>query len=339
MNLYLVGHNGAFPDTFESETVSAIFDTHFEAGRLSLERNSEFFPQRSDEKIMRVDIKSAIISIQNLIKETGLTAEDLNSSDIYVANGAFIEDIEKFYSKLTNVYKNLAPDTTEEQKFHKLYRASPPLVAVETLTNSSMSFISQYAGIKGRNTTFGTTSISAFYALKETLNSLTNKDTKYVFVCSANCGGSYSALSNTSTIGYKESWKEGAAVANLIFSNDAKENAICEVTHLKSSTSIPNFETRPINRNWKSLIPDNTADLLIFSGAFDNETFEEDKYYCSSLNDNTVSLFPDYGNMGASNILMGILHGTAKFSSNLRIIDVVDRDLYGRESLVRIKKC
>ena len=80
-----------------------------------------------------------------------------------------------YLTKISNEIKKFTKETTDEEKVKKIYRASPPLVALETLTNSTMSFIAQYAGFKNENTTFGNTSISAYYAIKQALNALKNK--------------------------------------------------------------------------------------------------------------------------------------------------------------------
>ena len=43
--------------------------------------------------------------------------------------------------------------------------------------------------------------------------------------------------------------------------------------------------------------------------------------------------------MGAASIPMGIAKATEFLKQDCNVIDVVDRDIYGRESLIRIEKC
>ncbi len=338
---YIIGHHGFLSTIFSEEKVSNIFQTKYTLGKIDLDKSTAFYPSRSDEKIMRNDTKAAVVSIQNLIQDSNLSFEELNKSLLFVANGSNIENLDSVYSKLVQVIENLPTEIEDIQRYYGLYRITPPLTAIETLTNATMSFIAQYSGINGQNATFGSTSISSFYALKEAIFKLQKGDVMNAFVSASNCSGKYSFLSNSSTLGYKDRWKESAAVGNLLLSK-RKEligDELCKISLLKSSTKVPNLEMRNVERTWEQLLPETKSDLLFFSGAYDFLTYEEDKNYCLKLNNNTFSLFPEFGNMGPSNIIMSIIYCLTKLSKEFQTIDIIDRDLFGRESLIRIEKC
>jgi len=338
MILNIIGYKAALPDVFLKKEISVLKGTSYILGKISADKNDEYYPSRSDEKIMRQDVKVSILLMNHLIDEMNLK-EGVDAIPLYVANGAFIEDNTKYLTKISNEIKKFTKETTDEEKVKKIYRASPPLVALETLTNSTMSFIAQYAGFKNENTTFGNTSISAYYAIKQALNALKNK--KKAVVLSSNCSGNHSYLTNSTITEHHEDWNESASVGCLVLSNSEAENEnnLCKITYLKNSNIIPDLENNKIDRQWKSLLPDIKADLIIFSGAYTNFEFNLDMEYCKSLCPNVYSLYKEYGNMGVSNIILSLIKGIEFLKGKYQKIDILDRDIYGRESLIRIEKC
>ena len=74
-------------------------------------------------------------------------------------------------------------------------------------------------------------------------------------------------------------------------------------------------------------------------GAIDDETFEKDFSYLTKIHSNISSLYTKYGNLGASSIPLGIIEGIKHIQGGSDVIDIIDRDLYGRESLIRIERC
>ena len=144
-------------------------------------------------------------------------------------------------------------------------------------------------------------------------------------------------MSNSAVVGFKKGWKESAAVGNIILSS-TKESAVCKISMMSSGTRIPNLRDQTIRRDWSSLVPED-SEFVIFSGAFSQETNESDRLYCENNFKCSRSLFDDYGNMGSSNLVMGIIQGIQLLNEGTPFVDIIDRDLYGRESHVRIAKC
>ena len=58
-----------------------------------------------------------------------------------------------------------------------------------------------------------------------------------------------------------------------------------------------------------------------------------------TLNIPSLSIFGKYGFLGVSNLTFGIIQGIKHIENGFKIIDVLDRDIYGRESLIRIESC
>ena len=71
MGFYLTGYKYTLPSLFSLEQVSDIHATSYTYGQIEPNRNSPFFPLRSDEKIMRSDVKEAIVLVNELIEDLG----------------------------------------------------------------------------------------------------------------------------------------------------------------------------------------------------------------------------------------------------------------------------
>ena len=229
----------------------------------------------------------------------------------------------KHLNRIINVYKSIEKGSSQEEIIRNIYRASSPFIALETLTNSNMSFIAQYTGIKGDNATFGNTSISSVYALQEA--SIALQTAPMAIVNSSNCAGDYSYLTNSSVLGYDEEWKESTGVACLLLGSQQND--------------IPNLESKDIERSWSELIPDTDADAIICSVAYSEKENQLDIDYCKKYNSKVYSHFSSYGNLGPSNVFFGIIKALEFIQKGSNIIDVIDRDVFGRESIIRVEKC
>lgn len=333
--MYISAYQQILPTLFEHKHMSKIKKQSYQLGTMELDRDAPCYPSRSDEKIMRADVKAAILAIDALRK--GLNLEDVSEIPLYVANGAFVENTERHLERISRVYRSFDIDTTEEERMKKIYKASPPLVALETLTNSVMSFIAQYIGFKSENATFGNTSLGSFYALRAAQSTL--RSISRTIVCSSNVAGDYSFLSNSTVKNYKPDWFESAAVGCLCLDAEASSSTLGRITLLRSSASLPNLFDQEVNRSWKELLPDTPSDALIFSGAYCKSEEEEDRKYLENYPNKLISLFREYGNTGPSNNLIGIIKATGLIKDGLSAVDIIDRDLFGRETLIRVESC
>jgi len=337
MNLFIKGYKFNAPVTFQHREMSQIKNQSYKAGAMNINPNVSNYPIRSDEKIMRQDVKGSILIINEMIES--LELKNVENIPLYVANGAFVENTEKHLNRIVNVYKSISEDASEAEKTRKIYRASPPLVALETLTNSTMSFIAQYTGIKGNNATFGNTSIAALHTLQEAKVALLNSS--LAIVNSSNCGGDYSYLTNSSVLGHDNNWKESTGVACLLLGSEQNKNgeSLAKITGLRNSFKVPNIETNEIERGWDQLIIDDKADAIICSGAYSENVNKLDESYCKDLNTNVYSFFNSHGNMGPSNVFFGIIKAVNIIEKGNQVVDVLDRDVFGRESVIRVEKC
>ncbi|MBL7897181.1 MAG: hypothetical protein JNJ99_01515, partial [Crocinitomicaceae bacterium] len=231
-----------------------------------------------------------------------------------------------------------AEGLTQVQRVKEIIQRVPPLLALETLTNSTMSYIAQYTGLKGENTTFGNSSIASFYALKSCIQEVEKSENILGIFCGTDCSDIYSYLSNSFLNSQTENWKESAGVSVLVLSSNSK-NALAKITRTNHDSRVPDLFEKTIRRNWLKLMHDDLAETVIFSGAFTESDYQNDLDYLKKHYAHLFSYFPEFGNMGCSNIGSGIIKAVELLNSGFMSADVIDRDIYGRESSIRIEKC
>lgn len=330
MEVYIVGIKNHVSSQFETEVVSQSLGKTFRSGTLVLATESPYYPKRGDEKIMRQDTKASIILVNELLAECGEGLER-NEMGLYVASGVFIENFEKHIGHLMTVFEHIKDTKEEAEKLQNIYRASPPLLALQTLTNSTMSFIAQYTGIQGNNATFGTTSSAGFDAILEGMNEAFYNQ-KPVLVATCNAAGVYSYLMNSTLYPTQENWFESAAVGGLILSPKPTENAICKITLAQNSMQLPDLNSRVIHQNWEELLHDLSSDALFYSGAYTQAIQTLDHNCLSTLHKYATSSYEQIGNVGPVNLFISIEKAVRQIKAGAKKIDLIDRDIYGRLS-------
>ena len=338
MGVFITGYNYNLANQFKSVIASEINKTSFTSGELFLDRSSPFFPGRSDEKIMREDVKSSIITVNKMLSDFTNEKFDDNT-DLFVSNGVFIEDTGNHLERILSVYNQIGDESTEVEKIKRLYQAAPPLLALQTLTNSAMSFIAQYTGIKGNNSTFGNTSNSGYLAINKGIQSLRNKNSGKSVVCASNCGGVQSFLTFSPFYSSTENWKESGASACLLFekgnSNLRNLGRITKTINHKSFVVLNQSAEEP---DYIKLVSDNLGEYCIYSGAYTAIDYEKDKMYFQNHYKKSFSFFPDYGSFGAANVIMSVIKAIELIGQGVEQIDVFDRDPYGRICYLRLEK-
>lgn len=337
---YILDHSSFVCNNFEDEKISELNNISVKIGKISLNHESEFFPSRSDQKVMRDDVKMSIVTAQELLNKYNFSQKTLSNMPLFVSNGSFFGNFEKHLSRVLKVFKDASLEGSRIEIYKKIYRASPPLLAIETLTNSNMSFIAQYTGLKGNNATFGNTSISTYYALNQGLNEIKNGE-NYCMVSASNGANIYSHIMNRSTSEVELTGFENTGGGHIILSrkkhNDKK--VLCKITKMTNIKKVPNLYDKTIKRTWIELLKSSKSELIIFSGAIDQGVNHKDGQYLKALNIPTISIFKKYGFLGVSNLIFGIIEGIKNIKNGVKSIDVIDRDVYGRESLIRLELC
>ena len=339
MNVYLRSSNWQLPTIFEERLIASKQNHSGIFGTVEIDKAHKHYPNRGDTKIMRQDVIASILTIGDMLDQVDLSDEEREETALYVSNGSFLEEDNKHMNRLIRAFEKFTALKTKKEKRELLYKNIPPLTALETLTNSTMSFIAQYSGLKGKNTTFGTTSYSSFEAIKEGANQLKQNKAFHAVVGGANGGGIYSALNATSFVQGFDSWKESLCCGYLLMQSDPDQCHI-KVDSLHNDRDVPSLLGLPKSNNWPQFFDqDKKVELVVYSGGFTDRQFEENKNVVEEYTDKCFSLNQQYGNTGAAAMFLNVMQAekmmlSEEYSSAL----VVDRDQYGRETCIKLSK-
>ena len=311
-------------------------------GRLNLNENSKHFPRRSDVKIMRQDVIATSICVNEIIDDAKLSKDVLSEMPLFISNGICLEKLPNQSDLISKAVKIVVESNSDYEKFERIYQFIPPLLALQTLTNASEHFASQYSGITGDNTTFGNTSQSAFYALKEAFSKIELGENDIVLVGGSNCGGIYSHLTFKNFTGNDTIWHESPCAAFLLLESKEslekyKRKPQIEIKLLKSSHVIPDIYNTSSHAPYKSLNLRNKDEFGIFSGGFSESDYAIEKKAANSAWNESFSWYPILGNMGAASIYMNIIAAIQYSKSKKhKFIVCVDCDPYARESYIEL---
>ena len=157
---------------------------------IELQRQSPFYPARSSEKLMRREVIAASIGVSELLE--GVEVPDGSAADVplFVAAGMSMEGHTGDLDWLSKTFRALTECSGDRERNRRLNQLTPPLLAVRTLTNATASFVAERTSIAGNNTTFGSTSLSGFYALNEAFHEIATGERPMCLVGAASQGES-----------------------------------------------------------------------------------------------------------------------------------------------------
>jgi hypothetical protein len=293
---------------------------------------------------MRDDVIAAVICVSELLNNCSVPESERCDIPIFVANGIFIENLTERFSFLNEALAAAISSKDFKDRNEKVYRVVPPLLALRTLTNSTKSFVSQYTGLAGNNGTYGNTSQSAVYALKDAVHLLRSQRTRRVVVGSSNCTGSYSYFSFKNFTDDPDNWKESACSAFLMLETQQgleERNAkpLCKLDHITDANIIENIFELNDHTPFERLGNPRDTELGIYSGAYALNDHQKEKMCAEKLWKNTLSLYPELGFLGSASVFMNIISGSNSITQNqVKSVSCVNRDVYNRESLIGISK-
>jgi hypothetical protein len=306
---------------------------------IELDRESPFYPTRSNEKVMRKEVVAATIAVSELVDRASILPAARAEMPLFVASGMSMErqtgDLDWFSGALRAVRESAAAS----ERNRSLGQLTPPLLALRTLTNAATSFIAERARVAGNNSTFGSTSLSGFHALQEAFDAVRDGSCPMALAGGASRGGIPSYFVHRNFCPDTGGWRESVAVVFLLLESGTSlqergASALCELIELRSG-GIPRVTGR-IDSVPFARFSARGADgaLAVYSGAFRRSEFEALRSAVAAAWERSASLFPSLGNAGPSNVFLNLLTGIALLDGP-GTVDCLDRDPYSRESFVR----
>jgi hypothetical protein len=308
---------------------------------ICVDRDSPFYPSRSNEKIMRKEVIAAAVNVCELLTEAGLPGEVRAEVPLFVASGVTMErqigDLDWFAKAFEAVRGSAGADRNR-----RLSHVTPPLLALRTLTNATSSFIAEQAGVRGHNTTFGNTSQAGFHALREGCVAVASGSVPMAIAGGASRGGIASYLTFRNFHEDPADWRESIATAFLLLESGTSLAArgakpVCEVVELAGTARPPALLKAAPGAPFEEFAARSAAaDLALYSGAFCGGDHRTLRAAAVAAWPRAESLFESLGNGGAANLFLSILVGAALLDG-AGLADCLDRDPYGRDSFVRLR--
>ena len=94
-------------EILKTKKISEINNISVKIGKLSLDRDSDFFPSRSDQKVMRDDVKMSIVTAQELLNKYNFSQKILSNIPLFVSNGSFLGILRNIYQEFLKYLKML----------------------------------------------------------------------------------------------------------------------------------------------------------------------------------------------------------------------------------------
>jgi hypothetical protein len=308
-----------------------------------LDRGSPFYPPRRNQKVMRQEVIAATMGVCELLERAEVPAAAKADIPLFVASGLSLERQAGDLDWFSKAFRATLESSSSGERNKRLGQLAPPLLALRTLTNATSSFIAEQTGVAGNNTTFGNTSISGFYALKEGFDAVVSGQCSLALVGAASRGGVASYFMYRNFFADARGWRESLATAFLLLESETSLHErgvrpLCELTVLRTAPRPPSL-TRPDEEIPFGAFADDAsgASLALYSGAFCRSEHQRFGEAVATWWPRAESLFESLGNTGPANVFLGILAGLAR-AEQPGPLDCLDRDPYARECLVRTEQ-
>ena len=303
-------------------------------GVLKFDDKNKFFPAKPDLKIMRSDVLASTICIQQLVNQYNFNKKEIQQIDLYIANGNFVENLFDINNKIVKNFKKAFSIKEPKKRQQIFFRVSPPLLALNTLTNATESYNAQYTGIASNNTTFGNTSMSGFYALQEAVTNISAGKTSIAVVGASNRSGIVSFLTNKKFM-KKTTWTESPGAVYMLLESEKNvkkynRKILGKITHIEHSKTIPSIFKQEEQKNEIYFIP--KSNTLFYSAPF-----SENNYIFNEKWKNIYTLDKQLGSTGSISVLLNIVSALTLLKKH-KNIDCIDIDPYNRKSFINISK-
>ncbi len=302
--------------------------TPFFQGKLDFSKDELKFIQRKDQKILSLDLKSALVTLKNMMENT--KGIELESTAVLTCTSLSFDRIQ---NDILDFCDGLLKDWRENGKL-EVESSLSPLMGLKALTNSANSYISQYMGMHGENTTFGNTSYDTWGAIDTAIEMIQSGKTKSALVGAMNATGELSALTYLPLVSPKEEkWVENTGSSFLLLESKPRDNESIELAKSFSNSIIPSLKAKS-KKNYESISGE--IKKVIHSGGIADSHYEKE-FSTLEVNHNVKSWYPIIGPTGVCAPILNVIAGALELNQNKDDILCLDRDVYGRESGIQLR--
>lgn len=307
---------------------------------LNLDQNSQYYPGRKDVKVMREDVIAATICAQEILDQADVPMTARSHIPLYMSSSVCLDELLSNINDISLAYVSKDFPVNLAEKHKRVEKATPPLFVLNALTNGAESFVSQYSGVKGDNTVFGNTSHASFDCLIEGVRAI-HSGSDMALIGSSNGAGLLAALTfDNLRQGPTAKWKLSNGAAFILLESEEsvmkrKRVPLAELVNLKKGTSVPRLFTIEENP-YKDIDPQSKS--VFYSGGLGEGDFLKETSEVSKRWEKYYSPYSLFGHLGVVSPLLNLVGGCLKLKAGISNIDCLNRDPYGRESLVHLRQ-
>ncbi len=313
------------------------------SGKIEFDENIKYYPKRAELKSMRNDVLAAVICLSGLLEKSGLSPSGYTNIPFFISSGCFLSEIAEIIATMKEYYSS-APGTSDKPGNPlNIYEIIPPLTSLRTLTNAIESFSSLSTGLAGDNTTFGSTSASGFYAMKEGWQRIAGGKSEIAVAGGADIGEKYSGLMFKNFTDGTKDWKNSACSAFFVLESETglKERGgvpLAEIRELSQAFNVPTFFEPESSEPYSFFQAEGKLnDYCVFGGGLTQNNYLREKEVIDDAKIESSSLYPLLGSLGSASLLMSM--AASLCLRNIKGLDkniVLERDPYQREFLVKL---
>jgi len=335
------------PDRSERATAPVV---HTFPGRVTteihnyaLDENAPHYPTRKARKTMSPDSVAAVVCTGELLDAANLAGTDLTEVPFFVAAGPSLDSADADVA-VEALEHAIDGNATPQEHFSLLFDGTHPLFALRVLSNAGSCHVAQRFGLTGDSTTFGTTSTDGFHALETAVDYVRTGRAPMAVVGVYNGSGPLTALSHWTLRRAGELWREsGACVFVLVESLSAaraREAApLALIDKVVAPPMVPSVLSPMRPEPYAFMADEERSGSVVFSGGFCDADYEAERSVARALWDDTFSWYEALGTLGTASVLVSLATGVARIrAGEIEASDGIDRDLYGRETRVRVRR-
>ena len=344
-NVLAPGINGPleFLQFLKKNTDENIPDYSASHGFINFDEHIKSYPKKAELKSMRDDVLAAVVCVSGLMEKSGLAPSQFVNFPFFISSGCFLMEIAEIIASMKGYYSSVSGTFAELDNPLNIYEMIPPLTALRTLTNAIESFSSLNTGLAGDNTTFGSTSASGFYAMKEAWQRIASGSAEIAVAGGADIGEEYSKLMFKNFTEPSDGWVNSACAAFFILESEKslKQRGLeplAEITELSQAPKVPGFFSAESSEPYSYFQSAGKLNsFCVFGGGLAQNNYEREKQIIDGASIGSASLYPLMGSLGSSSVLMSLAASVCL--SQIKGLDkgtILERDPYEREFIVEL---
>jgi hypothetical protein len=307
--------------------------------RATYDPSDPHLPGPRESKFLRLDVAAALLCASRLLRARPLTESVALDTALFLATGLSQDPtLDEQIRRLCEAYVANGNARSAAQRNGDFFRMLPPLMPLANLSNSAACFIAQKLGIRGDNAVFGVTSHAGHAAFRAAFRHVASGRGDQAVVGGANAVGIASALA-FAALGEGTLHEAAGAAMMLLESRRSLErdgcSPLCRVSEVVAQPVFAAPPPRPFSAFLRR--PGLSRYRVLHGGSAFRSQHAEATEVLAQAGCNADSWFDSMGSLGAASVPCNVATGALIARDQLHPLLCLNRDEYGRESMIRLE--